>query len=78
MDSKGKREHPASNNAMRYSAIGFQIMGIFALGVFIGYKVDKWLKTDKPYFMLLFALVFAFAGLYLGLKDFLRATNTRK
>jgi hypothetical protein len=73
MNQPDNNKKPTSTtNIMKYSAIGFQIMGVFALGVFLGLKTDEWLKTKKPYFTLLFSLVFAFGGLYLGLRDFLR------
>lgn len=72
MEPTPKQRPRQPRNFMKYSAIGFQIMGVFALGVFLGLKTDEWLKTKKPYFTLLFSLVFAFAGLYLGLRDFLR------
>jgi F0F1-type ATP synthase assembly protein I len=71
--TNSEKNNPAPRgNFMKYSAIGFQIMAVFALGVFLGLKTDEWLKTSKPYFTLLFSLLFAFAGLYLGLRDFLR------
>lgn len=72
METTPKQKPPRSGNFMKYSAIGFQVMGVFALGVFLGLKTDEWLKTKKPFFTLLFSLIFAFAGLYLGLRDFLR------
>lgn len=72
-----KQKPAPRGNFMKYSAIGFQIMGVFALGVFLGLKTDEWLKTPKPYFTLLFSLVFAFAGLYLGLRDFLRGMERK-
>lgn len=67
---KGKKE---VNNYLKYSGLGFQIAGTVAAGVFIGYELDKWLHTTKPYFTAIVALVFVFLGLYIGLKDFLKA-----
>lgn len=67
-----KKTRGSLQNALRYSGIGFQIMATFALGVFLGLKTDTWLKTEKPWFTLLFSLVFAAAGLYLGLRDFFK------
>ncbi len=61
-----------TGNALRYSGIGFQIAGAFALGFFLGYKTDEWLQNTKPYFTLLFALVFLGAGFYLAFKDLMR------
>lgn len=66
---KGKK---GVNNYLKYSGLGFQIAGTVAVGVFIGYELDKWFQTSKPYFTAIVSLVFVFLGLYIGLKDFLK------
>jgi ATP synthase protein I len=58
------------NNYLRYSGMGFQIAATIGVGVFIGFELDKWLKTSGPYFTLGFSLVFLILALYIGLKDF--------
>jgi F0F1-type ATP synthase assembly protein I len=60
------------NSYMRYSGIGFQIAGAAAFGCFIGYELDKYLKTSQPYFTLAFAIIFLFAGMYLAFRDLLK------
>lgn len=60
------------NEALKYSGIGFQVFGVMGAGIFLGYKVDQWTHMTKPYFTMAFGLVFAFAGLYLGLRGFMR------
>ena len=60
---------PEVNNYLRYSGLGFQIAATIALGVFIGYELDKWAKTSGPYFTLAFSITFMIAGLYLGLRN---------
>jgi F0F1-type ATP synthase assembly protein I len=39
---------PDSNRRffMRYAALGTQLLAAIGLGVFIGIKLDKWLKTS--------------------------------
>ena len=59
-------------NALRYSGIGLQIAGTFAVGFFLGYKTDEWLQNTKPYFTALFAIVFLAVGFYIAFKDFMR------
>lgn len=59
-----------SNNYLKYSGIGFQIAGMIGAGVFIGYELDKWLRTSQPYFTLGLSLLFVPMGLYLGLREF--------
>lgn len=63
------------NSALKYSGIGFQIFGVMGLGIFLGYKTDQWTHMTKPYFTMAFGLVFAFVGLYLGLRGFLKDTK---
>ncbi len=58
---------------LRYSGLGFQIAGTIAVGFFIGYELDKWLHTSKPYFTTFISILFVFLGLYIGLKDFLKS-----
>lgn len=68
-----KKSNPKPvNNALRYSGIGFQIVGTFGAGVFIGYQIDKYMNYQKPYFTAGLGLVFAFAGLYLAFRDLMK------
>jgi F0F1-type ATP synthase assembly protein I len=69
--NKDDKQQPV-NNALRYSGIGFQIVGTFGAGVFIGYQIDKYMGYQKPYFTAALGLVFAFAGLYLAFRDLLK------
>lgn len=66
---KGKTE---VNNYLKYSGLGFQIAGTIAVGVLIGYELDKWLKTSGPYFTLGFSLLFLVVGFYVGFKGILK------
>jgi F0F1-type ATP synthase assembly protein I len=70
MNEKFERGQKQVNNYLRYSGIGFQIAATIGVGVFIGYQLDKWVKTPQPYFTLGFSFVFLILGLYIGLKDF--------
>ena len=72
MEEQEDKKKPPLNNYLRYSGLGFQIAGSVGLGVLIGYGLDKWLKTSGPYFTLAFSVVFMVAGLYLGLRDFMK------
>ncbi len=64
-----KPSHPV-DSALKYSGVGFQIVGTAVLGFFLGLKADEWFHTEKPYFTALLAIIFTFAGLYLGLRQF--------
>lgn len=60
------------NNALKYSGIGFQIIGTCLLGFYIGYKCDEWLGNNKPYLTTLFAIIFLIVGFYLAFKDLMK------
>jgi ATP synthase protein I len=60
---------PPSNNALRYSGVGFQIMATVGVGFFIGYKLDEYLGNKKPYFAAGISVLFVFLALYVALKD---------
>lgn len=61
-----------TNSYLRYSGIGFQIAGGIGLGVFIGYELDKWLKTSAPYFTIGCSLLFMVATFWLVFRDLLK------
>jgi putative Mn2+ efflux pump MntP len=60
---------PPSNNVLRYSGVGFQIMATVGVGFFIGYKLDEYLGNKKPYFAAGISVLFVFLALYVALKD---------
>jgi F0F1-type ATP synthase assembly protein I len=66
-----KDNQQAANSYLKYSGIGFQLAATIGAGVFIGYKLDKWLKTPSPYFTVAFSLVFLVAALYSVFKSLL-------
>jgi putative Mn2+ efflux pump MntP len=67
------KEKQPDNSYLKYSGIGFQIAAITAAGFFAGYKLDEYLRTEKPYFTALLGIIFALLGLYVSLKDFLKS-----
>lgn len=54
---------------MKYSGLAFQLGATIAIGAFIGYKLDQWAGFEQQYLTILFVMIFAFAGLYVALKD---------
>ena len=69
-----KNSSNKANEALKYSGVGFQIVGVAVAGFFLGYKIDGWIKNEKPYFTIVFSILFTFLGLYIGLKDFIKPT----
>jgi F0F1-type ATP synthase assembly protein I len=72
LEEKKTKENSGVNSYMRYSGIGFQIAGSLGLGIFIGYELDKWLKTSKPYCTMFSGLLFLFVGMYFAFRDLLK------
>ena len=71
--STPKKKQPDESNAyMRYATMGTQMLVIIGLGVFGGYKLDKWLEFKIPVFTLILSLLSVAAAIYLSVKDLYR------
>jgi len=55
----------------RYSGVGFEMLGIIALGVWGGQKLDSHSTRQFPLWTVVFSLLGVFIALYLVLKDFI-------
>ncbi|MCX7986402.1 MAG: AtpZ/AtpI family protein [Bacteroidales bacterium] len=58
-------------NYVRYSSVFIQLIITIVGGVFLGYKLDMWLRT-KPIFLILLTLIFSVLSFYLAIREFLR------
>jgi hypothetical protein len=68
-----KKRLPENANAyMKYASMGTQMLVIIGLGVFAGYKLDKWLELKVPIFTLVLSLLSVAVAIYLSIKDFLK------
>ena len=56
------------NNMMRYASLATQWMAMLGLGVWLGYKLDKYLGTT-PVFLILFPLTALFVSLWGIIKE---------
>jgi len=54
---KQQQKSTATSDLMRYAGLGSQILVSLGLGVFAGYKIDKWLKISFPLLVWLLPLV---------------------
>lgn len=59
-------------NYNRYSSIAFQMIVIVLGGVFLGYKLDKWLHLNNHIFLIILSLLFGFVALYFVFRDLLK------
>lgn len=65
---KRKRQFDAYT---RYSGMAIQMLIIILLGVFGGYKLDKWLGT-APLLTIILSVVSVFIAIYTFTKDLIR------
>jgi hypothetical protein len=70
------QQKQSKNNAdlMRYAGLGAQIFVSLGLGVFAGYKADKWLSMPLPLFVWLLPLVILCMMIY----KLIRETSKKK
>ena len=67
-----KKQPENSNSYMRYATMGTQMIVIIGIGVFGGFKLDKWLEFKIPVFTILLSLLSVAAAIYLSIKDFIK------
>ena len=63
MDKPDSNKINNTNNAMKYAAVGTQMMVLLGLGVFGGMKLDEKLNTS-PLFLVVLPVVALFVSLY--------------
>lgn len=63
MSTADKGNGKKYGNAMKYAAVGTQMMVLMGLGVWGGLKLDEKLNTS-PLFLILFPVVALFVSLY--------------
>ena len=62
--SESDKKKP-TNNYMKYTSLGFEFLACILLFVGIGYGLDSWVETERPWFMLVFSLLGCGAAIYL-------------
>jgi F0F1-type ATP synthase assembly protein I len=71
--SSTKKKQPDDKvSSMRYASMATQMGVIITLGVFGGYKLDKYLELKTPIFTLVLSLLSVGVAIYLSIKDFLK------
>ena len=58
-------------NPMEYSSLGIQMAAMIGLCVFIGFKLDKKVQTEKPWFTIGFAIFGIAAAMFYVLRRLL-------
>ena len=70
--NKEKRKEPGYVAYAKYSGMAFQTGFIIAAFTFGGYKLDEWVGTNFPVFLMLGLFAGIFLGLYITIKDFIK------
>ncbi|HAG16985.1 MAG TPA: hypothetical protein DCG69_10785 [Bacteroidales bacterium] len=60
------------NAYVKYSSIAMQMGLVIGIGVFGGFKLDKFLSLKFPIFTLFFSLASVALAIYLAIKDFIK------
>lgn len=69
-----KKKKPL-HKAVKYTGIGFQMLGVIALGTFGGIKLDERRGGDFPIWTLVLSLLSVFIALYTTLREILKDTD---
>jgi len=56
----------------RYSGIGFQMIAIILIALYLGIKLDEWLKMQFPLFTLVLTLAGVGLAMYVVIKEFVK------
>jgi hypothetical protein len=57
------------NSYARYSGIGFQMIAVIGIFMFIGYKIDQWRQSDKLIFTAILGMLGVCTSLYLIIRS---------
>jgi Putative F0F1-ATPase subunit Ca2+/Mg2+ transporter len=74
MESK-QRSSKNYNDLLRYGSIGTQIFVALGLAVFIGLKLDKWLKISAPLLVIILPVTVLIGIIYKIVKETSRPKN---
>ncbi len=68
MESK-QRSNKNNSDLLRYASMGTQIFVALGLAVFVGLKVDKWLKISAPLLVLILPVIVLVGIIYKIVKE---------
>jgi hypothetical protein len=63
------------HKAVKYTGMGFQMLGIIALGTFGGIQLDKNTEGEFPLWTLILSLASVFIALYTTLREIIKDSN---
>lgn len=68
MSEEKKKKNDTPQSYMKYAGLGFEFLACVLLFMGLGYGLDKWMETEKPWFLLGFLVFGCIAGIYLLIK----------
>ena len=70
-------ERKTKNEYLRYAGLGFEILACILLFAGLGYKIDGWADTEKPWFLLVFTLLGVALAMYLMIRKLMPKKGER-
>lgn len=77
MKQKKIKKKSSFDNFIRFSSLGFEMMGIIAIFTFAGYKIDQWMENEFKGFTLGLMILSVIVALIHGTKNLLKKTEDR-
>lgn len=66
------------DNYVKYSSLAIQMIAIILIGVFGGFKIDKWLSLEFPVFTILLSIISVAGAVYYAIKDFIKGKKNNE
>lgn len=72
MKNQFKKNKNKFDSFIRYSSLAFEMMGIIALGTFLGFKIDQWMKNEFKGFTLALMILSVVGAIFYSLRNLLK------
>jgi hypothetical protein len=69
MKEKQQQQKSTQTDLLKYAGLGSQILVSLGIAVFVGYKIDKWLKIPLPLLVWLLPLIVLVGLIYNLIKE---------
>ena len=69
MPQRDPRSNDPIKDYLRYAGLGFEILACILLFAGTGYGLDRWLSTEKPWFLLSLSLLGCATAIYLMIRE---------
>lgn len=71
-NNKPPSEKKPVKNFLRYSGLGFQMLATILLGVLIGQGLDYYVELNKPWFTVVFTVLFVLIALFNVVREIIK------